>query len=177
MVYFGPTPPPQIYTDSFIFLDGKFRFIGMNGRGFWDPTKVQPPNDSTVSNRSAVTDLSNLCRKDVKQITIWYPEDQIIHRVDPVYPDEARKKLLEGDVYLRLEVAKDGSVKTADYTEGCEIDPSGAYNRFYVGGPGCDPLLVGAAKIAVKQWRFKPFTNCGKPVEMQVREVVHFSLK
>jgi protein TonB len=39
-----------------------------------------------------------------------------------------------------------------------------------------DPVLADAAIAAVKQWRFKPHTLNGQPVEMQTRVILNFRL-
>ena len=58
-------------------------------------------------------------------------------RVQPVYPDLARKMNLAGTVKVEVVVAPNGSVKDAKV----------------VGG---HPVLANAALEAVKKWRFEP---------------------
>jgi TonB family protein len=58
-------------------------------------------------------------------------------RVQPVYPDLARKMNLVGTVKIEVVVAPNGSVKDARV----------------VGG---HPVLAGAALDAAKKWRFEP---------------------
>jgi len=58
-------------------------------------------------------------------------------RVQPVYPDLARKMNLTGTVKVEVVVAPNGSVKDAKV----------------VGG---HPVLANAALEAVKKWRFEP---------------------
>jgi TonB family protein len=38
-------------------------------------------------------------------------------------------------------------------------------------------ILVSAAREAVRQWRFKPYLQNGKPVETQARVTVNFTIK
>ena len=120
------------WMDNFIYVDGKFRFFGPGGYPFWDPPNIR---------------LADPCG--------GAPSGQLIHRVEPEYPDEARQKHIEGFVRMRVTVATDGSVKAIDIVDG-------------------DPLLVEAAKKAVMQWRYTPFMNCSKPVEMRSMEHVKF---
>jgi TonB family protein len=120
------------WMDSFIYVDGRFRFFGKGAYPLWDPSNIR---------------LANPCGGP--------PSGQLIHRVEPVYPEEARQKHVEGFVRMRVTVATDGSVKAIDIAEG-------------------DPLLVEAAKQAVMQWRYTPFMNCGNPVEMRSMESVKF---
>jgi TonB family protein len=58
-------------------------------------------------------------------------------RVQPVYPDLARKMNLAGTVKVEVVVATNGSVKSAKV----------------VGG---HPVLASAALDAVKKWKFEP---------------------
>jgi TonB family protein len=120
------------WMDTFIYVDGKFRFFGPGGYPFWDPPNIR---------------LANPCGGP--------PSGQLIHRVEPEYPEEAHQKHVEGFVRMRVTVATDGTVKAIDVLDG-------------------DPLLVEAAKKAVMQWRYTPFMNCGTPVEMRSMEHVKF---
>ncbi len=58
-------------------------------------------------------------------------------RVQPVYPDLARKMNLAGTVKVEVVVAANGTVKDAKVLGG-------------------HPVLAGAALDAVKKWRFEP---------------------
>lgn len=58
-------------------------------------------------------------------------------RVNPTYPDLARRMNIWGNVNLILTIAPDGSVK--------ECRPIGGH-----------PVLVDAATQAVKRWRYEP---------------------
>jgi TonB family protein len=137
-----PAQSFQIYSgdcswmDTFIHVDGAFRFYGIGAHTFWDPVKVRRadpcgPNDGTQ------------------------PNGRLIHRVEPEYPEEARQKHVKGFVKMVVTVAEDGSVKKVKIVEG-------------------KPMLTDAAIKAAMQWRYSPFMNCGKPVEMQSFEHVKF---
>ena len=79
----------------------------------------------------------------------------LIHRVEPEYPADAR---MEGTVLLCAIIAKDGTIDRLEY----------------VSGP---VLLVKATIDAVKQWRYKRTVLNGKPVEVETRIFVDFTLK
>jgi TonB family protein len=87
-----------IWMDSFIYVDGKFRFFGKGAYPFWDPTRVH---------------LADPCAPKGAP-----PSGKVISIVDPIYPDEARQKGITGFVRLRVTVATDGSVKAADVISG-----------------------------------------------------------
>lgn len=79
----------------------------------------------------------------------------MIRHVDPVYPAEAKKKHISGDVLLKILINKEGHVVDAVIVKG-------------------DPMLAGAAVEAVKQWRFQPYLLDGEPIEVETTEVVSF---
>jgi protein TonB len=82
---------------------------------------------------------------------------QLTHRVNPLYPPEAFQSRVHGTVVLQAVIGKDGEVKTLKV----------------VSGP---PMLIKSATEAVKQWRYKPFTLNGEPVEADTQVNVNFSL-
>ncbi len=81
----------------------------------------------------------------------------LLHKVDPIYPPEARLQQLAGLVVLDATVAEDGSVHEVKL----------------LGGP---PLLATAATEAVRQWRYRPSMLNGKPVPVQERITIIFKL-
>jgi len=83
---------------------------------------------------------------------------KLVQRVDPVYPATARAEQVQGDVVLMIVIAKDGTVESADPTDG-------------------NPILARAAVEAVKQWKYQPTLLNGEPVEVQTTVTVPFELK
>ena len=77
------------------------------------------------------------------------------HKVNPVYPREAKKKHIKGDVLLRDFVDKQGQVADVAVIKG-------------------DTMFTEAAMDAVKQWRFKPYLLNGEPIEVESTAVVNF---
>jgi len=125
------------WENLFIYVNGAFRFFGVGGYPFWDPTRVG--------------------RSDTCDPTGRQPGGKLSEVATPAYPDEARNNHVEGTVLLRVTVAPDGSVSSADRMGG-------------------DPQLAESAIAAAKQWKYQPFINCGKPVEGQAVERVKYSL-
>ena len=82
---------------------------------------------------------------------------QLVSRVDPAYPEDAEKRHIEGTVKLHVIIGRDGAVESAAL----------------VGGP--EPL-ASAATSAVKQWRYKPASVGGQPVEAEQDVTVAFRL-
>lgn len=81
----------------------------------------------------------------------------VLHRVEPEYPENARQMQLQGPVVLDVRIGEDGGVQEMTLVSG-------------------QPLLVQAAKDAVKQWRFKPRIVNGLPTTMQTRITLSFLL-
>ena len=84
-------------------------------------------------------------------------ENSLIHRVEPDYPEEARKRQLQGAVVLDIHIGQDGTVQDTKLVTG-------------------EPLLADAAMAAVRQWRFQPRLVDGAPAEMQTRITLNFRL-
>jgi protein TonB len=82
----------------------------------------------------------------------------VTHRVEPVYPDVARKAHVNGIVIVEAIINKDGEVEQVKVVKGL---PFG---------------LSEAAEQAVKQWKFKPGTLSGQPVEVIFNLTVNFKL-
>ncbi|MCM2314777.1 MAG: energy transducer TonB [Thermoanaerobaculia bacterium] len=73
---------------------------------------------------------------------------EVIERVEIVYPEKAKKVGIQGIVIVEAVIDRNGSVKSARVLK---------------------PLPMGldeAAVAAIKQWKFKPATLDGKPVEV-----------
>ena len=81
----------------------------------------------------------------------------LIHRVQPVYPPEAKAARIQGSVVLAAIIAKDGSVKNLRVISGSRA-------------------LVGAAVGAVQQWRYRPYMLNGEPVEVESQITVNFTI-
>ncbi len=83
---------------------------------------------------------------------------QLISRVEPTYPEDAQHQRIEGVVKLRAIIARDGSIQDIDQMSG-------------------PPLLVAAAANAVRQWRYKPTSLDGQPIEASETITVTFRLQ
>ncbi len=79
----------------------------------------------------------------------------LLHKVQPIYPPDARAMGLRGSVSLQITILKDGTVRDAKVVEG-------------------NPILGRAATDAVRQWRYRPTLLNGKPVQTQAEVVVNF---
>lgn len=79
-------------------------------------------------------------------------------RVQPQYPEEARKNRIAGTVRLHVIIADDGSVRQLDLVSG-------------------DPSLAKSAMDAVRGWKYRPTYLNGYPVEVDTTVDVVYTLK
>jgi TonB family protein len=79
----------------------------------------------------------------------------LVHRVEPVYPAEARKENLQGLIALDIVVGRDGSVQ----------------NMRPLNGPD---VLARAAMDALRWWKFEPYRVNGEPAVVETTVAVEF---
>jgi TonB family protein len=84
-------------------------------------------------------------------------QDQIVHKVPPVYPADAKKARIQGKVQLDAVIGKTGEVEQLKV----------------VSGP---KELQQSALDAVRQWTYKPFLLNGAPVDVKTTVRVIYSL-
>ncbi len=82
---------------------------------------------------------------------------QILTKVNPVYPPEAKSKHLEGSVVLAARIGRDGRIVGLQVVSGV-------------------PVLSAAAMDAVRQWTYKVYRLNGAPVEVNTTVTVNFHL-
>jgi protein TonB len=80
----------------------------------------------------------------------------VVNSVDPIYPPEARAHKLQGLVVLQAVIGRDGNVQDLKLVRG-----------YFV--------LAKAAIAAVKQWRFRPYTQNGRALETQTVITISFN--
>ena|ERR1700687_1831096 len=112
----------------------------------------QPQENPTQQNKTASAAPS------VPRITVKgdVMKKKLIHKVTPSYPYEARQRRIAGTVILRVLVGVDGSVKQAEYVSGPDIFVKGTID-------------------AVRQYKYKPTTENGEPVEVETTVETVFS--
>src|SRR5258708_16793281 len=81
----------------------------------------------------------------------------VVKSVQPAYPEDARRRHIQGPVVLDIRIASSGDVQNVRAVSGMQV-------------------LAKAAEDAMKQWRFKPRTVDGRAVEMQTRVTLQFRL-
>jgi protein TonB len=81
----------------------------------------------------------------------------LLHKVDPVYPEDARKAKVSGPVVMLVIIDDEGKIAKLSA----------------VAGPA---QLRDAALDAVNQWRYKPYLLNGKPVFVKSQITVNFNI-
>lgn len=84
-------------------------------------------------------------------------DGNLIHKVDPRYPEAARQQHISGDVILQALINRDGNIS--------ELRP--------LQGP---PPLIDTAMEAVWQWKYKPYRLNGEPVEVETAIKISFKM-
>lgn len=92
------------------------------------------------------------------RISSGLAETNLIHKVQPVYPPEAKANNVKGEVVLQCLIGKDGSVTNLKVVSG-------------------HPWLAQSALDAVRQWKYRPFLLNGEPVEIETSVKVRFHLR
>lgn len=84
-------------------------------------------------------------------------EKNILKKVPPKYPQEARRNFIQGTVMLEAVIAKDGSITNLRVMSG-------------------NPLLAASALDAVKKWRYRPYMLNGEPVDVETTIKIDFHM-
>ena len=93
----------------------------------------------------------------VATLSPGHAAQNLISKVTPIYPIDAKKAGIQGTVVLAAVIGKDGQMK----------------DLRVVSGP---PELQASAMDAVKHWVYKPYLLNGGPVEVETKINVTYSL-
>jgi TonB family protein len=89
------------------------------------------------------------------QVPAEVMQNLLAHRVEPVYPAEARTENLQGIIALDIVVARDGSVQSMRPLNGPDV-------------------LARAAMDALRWWKFEPYRVNGEPAVVETTVAVEF---
>jgi TonB family protein len=93
--------------------------------------------------------------KPQAQVSAEVMQKLLIHRVEPVYPPEARKERLQGMIALQVVVGRDGSISSMRALNGPDI-------------------LAQAAMDALRWWKFEPYRINGEPAPVETTLAIEF---
>jgi TonB family protein len=79
----------------------------------------------------------------------------LVHKVQPLYPAEARRMHVQGNVVIDAVVTTQGQVNDLKLVSG-------------------DPILAQAAMDAVRRWRYTPYSLNGQPIPKETRITISF---
>jgi protein TonB len=92
------------------------------------------------------------------RITAAVQQPQLIKKVEPPYPEIARRTKIQGVVILEAVITKEGNVEEVKVLRSLH------------------PMMDQAAINAVKQWKYKPAMLNGRPVKVYFTVTVNFKL-
>jgi TonB family protein len=134
---------------SFAYVNGGFRFV--------IPPKLEgsvfpPPIRKTTTEHSENS-------KEINRVVVGgnVQAARLITKVQPQYPEIAKRERLQGKVRLHAIIGKDGSLK-----------------HIYVLSGYCS--LAEASLDAIQKWRYSPTILMGNPVEVDTQIEVNFQL-
>jgi len=104
---------------------------------------------------SAGNTQSASVEKPKAQVPQQIMQKLLVHRVEPVYPAEARKQRLQGVIVLNVIVGTDGAVVRMRPLNGPDI-------------------LAQAAMDALRWWKFEPYRLNGEPAVVETTLAVEF---
>jgi len=139
---------------AFAFVEGSFRYIitpKMDGKVFG---AARPKTASSSGGQATNTPDSSA---PYYRVGGTVQAAKLIKRVQPEYPDVARREHLQGAVKLHALISKDGSLR-----------------KLYVIKGYCS--LARSSLNAVSQWRYSPTLLLGNPVEVDTEIDVFFKL-
>jgi len=120
---------------------------------------LQQPSSSLqeIPETAAATTTPSLT-KAAEHVEMSADTSQVVSRsVRPGYPMLARQMKVQGSVILQALISRDGAIQDLQVMSG-------------------PPILAGAAREAVKQWRFKPHYLGAEAVETQAKITVNFTI-
>jgi TonB family protein len=119
--------------------------------------RMPPARNESAQGQIAANPAASLQAERSSRTATSAEPDELIHRVEPEYPEAARQQGIEGAVVLNVQIGRDGAVQDVQVVSGAR-------------------QLAQASINAVKQWRFKPRLVNGSPVPMQTKITLNFKL-
>ena len=128
-----------------------------NGREVFHVPAARELAESQHPPEGLVQPASSVEPAGTMELSAVAAESGLVHRVEPDYPEEARRQGVQGTVVLEVHINPAGAVQELKLISG-------------------SPLLAQAATDAVRQWKFKPHTVNGHRAEMQTVVTLNFRL-
>lgn len=125
-----------------------------------DPSEIAAAPTDPATNLKVVQprDMASMqAAEATRQVGPGAMAGNLLTKVNPIYPKDAKAARIQGTVVLNAIIAKDGTIR--------ELKPES--------GPA---ELQDSALTAVKQWVYRPYLLNGNPVEVETKISVTYSL-
>jgi len=132
------------------WLIGLLLLAAAAGFFWWKWNRAWEELESGLKNSDSVA-----AEKTRMQVPAEVMQKLIVHRVEPVYPAEARKENLQGIIAVDIVVGRDGSVMSMHAMNGPDV-------------------LARAAMEALRWWKFEPYRVNGEPAAVETTLAVEF---
>ncbi len=142
-------------TGSALDAAKKFKFKPYIRNGV--PVKV---DTRLTFNFSFYENTEDIKPKEQKAVTVaqGVMVGMLVHRVQPVYPAEARNAGISGTVVLQAVIGKDGKIESLHAISGPKV-------------------FIPSALGAVQQWTYRPYMMNGEAVKVDTQITVNYLLK
>jgi len=117
------------------------------------------PNRDSIPNRlsNAIAAWPSGSRDEKSPYQSGVAEGLIRHKVDPVYPWDAKVNHITGDVLLKAVIDRQGNIANLELLRG-------------------DPILAESAIKAVKQWKYRPYILNGEAIEAETTVKIQYHM-
>ncbi len=147
-----PAAPPDLVTECTVCVPGSVGPVGpVTAKEL--PSTPTPPQPEVVRQTPKATPTPAPIL-----VTSHMQEAKLIHKVTPVYPQQAIRFRVSGSVHLEAIIGANGRIRALQVLSG-------------------HPYLVQAAVSAVREWVYSPTMLSGAPVEVMTDILVTFNLK
>jgi protein TonB len=116
------------------------------------PTPSPSPTATPPPSRKGFVPGTNRIR-----ISSGVADSLIRHKVDPVYPWDAKVNHITGDVLLKAVIDRQGNIANLELLRG-------------------DPILAESAIKAVKQWKYRPYILNGEAIEAETTVKIQYHM-
>jgi TonB family protein len=157
--YLRDGKPVQVHITlpmDFAFLEKLINDKGISADG---QAQIQSPSAATSAPLKNALQDATAVRPTPQRIRVSQQVSQgfLVRAIAPVYPDNAKRRHVEGTVVLHAVIGKDGKV--------AELKPLSGSEE-----------LVPAAIDAVQQWVYRPYIFNGEPIAVDTQITVNFKL-
>ena len=149
----APKAPLQIKTQLQRIITAARQDVGAEAPSLAGMAGTSPQTLSAIS--LPVTKALPTVAAEAHPISQGLSDGLLIKKVQPNYPAQALQMHIEGTVELLATIGRDGSIRSVKALSG-------------------PPILVRAASDAVRQWKYRPYTLNGQPVEIDTQISIKF---